>query len=95
MIMVVRVLDAGRVARAKRAYTTRRAAPESMKTLIGGAIRPDSGDLVLARVDEVRKQKRVELTDGRKALLFPGDEVIVCYGRRCSRRAPRASPTSS
>ena len=80
--MVVRVLDAERLARAKRAYTTCRAAPERMKTLIGGAIRPDSGDLVLARVDEVRKQKRIELTDGRKALLFPGDEVIVCYGNR-------------
>lgn len=53
-----------------------------MRTLICGAARPDSGDLVLARVDEVCKQKRLELTDGRKALLFPGDEILVAYGNR-------------
>ena len=27
-------------------------------------------------------QKRLELTDGRKGLLFAGDEIIVCYGNR-------------
>jgi hypothetical protein len=53
-----------------------------MRTLITGVVTPESGDVVLARVDEVHKQKRLELTDGRKAMLFPGDEIIVCYGNR-------------
>jgi hypothetical protein len=53
-----------------------------MHTLISGVVKPASGDLVLARVDSVHKQKRLELTDGRKALLFAGDEIIVCYGNR-------------
>jgi hypothetical protein len=53
-----------------------------MRTLVSGAVRPASGDLVLARVDAVNKHKRLELTDGRKALLFAGDEIIVCYGNR-------------
>jgi hypothetical protein len=43
---------------------------------------PASGDLVLARVDELGKQRRIELTDGRRAHLFPGDEVVVCFGNR-------------
>jgi hypothetical protein len=43
---------------------------------------PTSGDLVLARIDELGKQRRIELTDGRRAHLFPGDEIVVCYGNR-------------
>jgi mutator family transposase len=81
--MAVEELDPRRVARAKRAYTTRRVSPESMLSLISGpAISPTSGDLVLARIDEIGKQRRIELTDGRRAHLFPGDEIIVCFGNR-------------
>src|SRR5687767_13972916 len=76
-------LDPGRLARAKRAYTTRRVSPEAMYSLISAsAISPASGDLVLAHIDELGKQRRIELTDGRRALLFPGDEIIVCFGNR-------------
>jgi hypothetical protein len=54
-----------------------------MSSLITGpATAPASGDLVLAHVDEIGKQRRIELTDGRRAHLFPGDEIIVCYGNR-------------
>lgn len=54
-----------------------------MKTLIDGPdIRPEPGDLVLARVDEIGKQAKLELTDGRRAHMFPGDEIVVCYGNR-------------
>ena len=80
--MVVEVLGAERVARSKRAFTTRRVGAENMQSLICGVVTPSSGDLVLARVDEIRKHKRLELTDGRKALLFPGDEIVVCFGNR-------------
>jgi hypothetical protein len=81
--MGVERLDSRRIACAKRAYTTRRVSPQVMSSLITGpAAAPASGDLVLARVDEIGKQRRIELTNGRRAHLFPGDEIIVCYGNR-------------
>ncbi|MXQ14263.1 transposase [Microvirga makkahensis] len=81
--MALEKLDAKRVACAKRAYTTRRVNPDAMASLITGpAIAPASGDLVLVKVDEIGKQRRIELTDGRRAHLFPGDEAIVCFGNR-------------
>ena len=80
--MVIEALEAERVARSKRAFTTRRVGAENMQSLIYGVVSPASGDLVLARVDEIRKHKRLELTDGRKALMFPGDEIVVCFGNR-------------
>ena len=66
----------------KSAFTTRRVPTKDMQTIVRGALRPRSGDLVLARVDHVGKQRRIERPDGRKALLFVGDEIIVCYGNR-------------
>lgn len=53
-----------------------------MSTLITGDVRPAAGDLVLARVDALGKQTKLELTDGRRAHLFPGDEIVVSYGNR-------------
>jgi Transposase, Mutator family len=53
-----------------------------LSLLSGPAVSPASGDLVLARIDEIGKQRRIELTDGRRAHLFPGDEIIVCFGNR-------------
>ncbi len=75
-------LDPARVAGAKRAFTTRRVPIEDMRSLLAGPSSPSSGDLLLARVEEIGKHKRLELTNGRRAHLFPGDEVIVCYGNR-------------
>jgi hypothetical protein len=81
--MIIELLNPERVARAKRAYTTRRVGTETMCSLIYGLCPPpSSGDLVMARIDDIGKQRRIELTDGRKAHLFPGDEVIVCFGNR-------------
>src|SRR4051794_23706324 len=80
--MAVVRLDSSRSAGAKRACTTRRVPSGSMKTLVERVVRPESGDLVLARIDEIGKQKRIELTDGRRAHLFPGDEIVVCFGNR-------------
>ncbi|AYG93934.1 hypothetical protein D8I30_01080 [Brevundimonas naejangsanensis] len=53
-----------------------------MKTLISGPMRPRTGDLLLARVDRLGYQTRLELTSGRKASLHPGDEIILAYGDR-------------
>jgi hypothetical protein len=63
--MIVEPLNPERVARAKRAYTTRRVSTDAMCSLIYGACPfPMSGDLVLARVDDIGKQRRIELTNG-------------------------------
>jgi hypothetical protein len=41
-----------------------------------------AGDLVLARIDRVGQHKHLQLTDGRKARLYPGDEVLIVLGDR-------------
>ena len=71
-----------RVTRAKRAFTTRRVPARLMKTIISGDIKPVSGNLVLATVHELGKHLRLERLDGRRAIMMPGDEIIVCYGNR-------------
>jgi dethiobiotin synthetase len=75
-------LDSARVAAAKAAYTVRRVPREALVKLLGGAVVPHTGDLLLARIDAIGQHDRIELADGRRAMLFPGDEVIVCYGNR-------------
>lgn len=70
------------IARAKRAFSTRRVGDEDMRTIVTGSIRPRTGDLVLARVDRILYQTRLELISGRKAGLIEGDTIIVAYGDR-------------
>ena len=76
------ILGRPRLSRAKRAFSTRRVPGHAMRGLLADDTRPRTGDLVLARVDEIGKQAKLELTDGRKAHMFPGDEIVVCYGNR-------------
>ncbi|RJQ48530.1 MAG: DUF1611 domain-containing protein [Desulfobacteraceae bacterium] len=71
-----------RLARAKAAYTTRRVNLRAVEALIDQDVRPAAGDLLLARVEKLGQHKRLELTNGRKAQLFAGDEIIVAYGNR-------------
>ena len=80
--MRVGKLNAARVAQSKRAFSTRRVPPDGMRTLIQGDVAPTAGDLVLARITEIGKQTKIELTDGRRAHLFPGDEIVVSFGNR-------------
>lgn len=75
-------LRKARISRLKRAFSTRRVPRNAFKTLLTGDLVPQPGDLVLARVDEIGKQTKLELTDGRRAHMFPGDEIVVCYGNR-------------
>ena len=75
-------LAASRTALAKRAYATRRVPPEHLRTLRSGDLVPRPGDLVLARVERLRQHQKLELADGRRATLHPGDEIIVAYGHR-------------
>ncbi len=65
----------------KYAYTTRHLPPNCVAgmTTVGT---PRSGDIVVARVVEIGQHTRIERTDSRKATLFPGDEIVVCYANR-------------
>ncbi len=71
-----------RVSNAKRAFTTRRVPAQDMQTLISGDVKPVTGNLVLATIHEIGKHTRIEKPNGRRSLLMPGDEIIVCYGNR-------------
>jgi hypothetical protein len=74
-------LDPPRLTRAKRGFTTRHLDLSSAQGLLTDAA-PRAGDVLLARVDEVGQHQRIEQPDGRRAALFPGDEVLVAYGHR-------------
>ncbi|MEO5316823.1 DUF1611 domain-containing protein [Pseudarthrobacter sp. CC12] len=78
----VKPLDPVRVARAKAAFTTRRVVPERIASLVSGAVRPRSGDLVLARIVQLGHHRHIEQPNGRRAVLHDDDEIIVTYGDR-------------
>jgi hypothetical protein len=67
---------------AKFAYTTRNVDRSRITGLLTGPRSPRSGDLVLARVERLGQHRRIEQPDGRRAVLFAGDEIVVCYGDR-------------
>lgn len=69
-----------RLSAAKRSYTTARADLAEASLLCDRP--PISGDLVLARVAELGNHSRLETPSGRRAALFPGDEIVVCFGNR-------------
>jgi hypothetical protein len=80
--MNIIAIESERIAKAKIACTTRYVDLNAIATLITGDIKPESGDLLLARVDKIGQHERLELSNGRKAILFPGDEIVLCYGNR-------------
>ena len=75
-------VDPNRLARAKDGYATRRVPRERLSFLIDGDRAPRPGDLLLARVEEIGQHDGVERPSGRRSTIFPGDEVLVCYGNR-------------
>ncbi|MGP6173386.1 DUF1611 domain-containing protein [Corynebacterium sp. A21] len=48
----------------------------------GAEIRPQVGDVVIARVVTINNHKRIETQDSRKAILFEGALVMLSYGHR-------------
>lgn len=80
--LIVEKIDQQIFRDAKQSFVTRRVEQDSMSTLIKGPIRPRTGDLALAQVERIHFQRRLELTNGRKATLEPGDKIIVAYGDR-------------
>ena len=71
-----------RVRAAKRAFTTRRVDLDVVRGLSTVDCAPNAGDLVLAKVLQVRQHPRIETPEGRKAQLYAGDDIVVCYGNR-------------
>ena len=63
------------------AFSTRRVERSAAKTLIAEAT-PKTGDLVLARVDALGHHANLQLPEGRRCRLFPGDTIVVAYGNR-------------
>ncbi len=53
-----------------------------MTSLVSGAVRPRSGDLVLARIVQLGHHRHIEQPNGRRAVLHDDDEIIVTYGDR-------------
>lgn len=53
-----------------------------MQALLSGSVRPRSGDLVLARIARLGNHRRLECTDGRRAVLHEDDLIIVAYADR-------------
>lgn len=75
-------LPAPRIAGTKAAYSTRRVDFERATQLLAGDVTPQTGDLVLARILKIGQHRRIELHNGRRALLYERDEVIVSYAAR-------------
>ncbi|MGZ0019732.1 DUF1611 domain-containing protein [Nitrosomonas sp. wSCUT-2] len=72
-----------RLLKAKLAYTPRNQKLDTAVALMSGAnVIPHVGDLVLAKVTKIGHHSGLELSHGRRAALFVGDEIIVCYGNR-------------
>ncbi len=75
-------LSGKRLAAAKRSFVTRNLPIEHFHYLATDDIKPNAGDVILARVDKLGQHQRLELPCGRRAHLFVGDEIIVSYGNR-------------
>lgn len=78
-----------RLRRAKKSYNARALArrvredgAENYRLVRGSQVRPQPGDLVLARVETIGQHKRLESHTSRRRHLFTGDEVVVAYGHR-------------
>lgn len=66
----------------KQSFATRRVPKDAMHTLVGGAIRPRAGDIVLARVARLGHHKHIEQPHGRRSVLHEGDTLIAAYANR-------------
>lgn len=75
-------LAAARLTAAKCSYATRRLDPARATLLVSGPVAPSAGDLLLARVERIGHHTKLQAPDGRRATLFAGDEIVVCYANR-------------
>jgi hypothetical protein len=78
----VQALGEERLDRAKPSFAIRHVPRAAMRTVIGGMVRPRSGDVVLAEVVRLGHHRRIEQPTGRRAILHTGDEILVAYADR-------------
>jgi len=78
----IQELSTQRVKKAKAAYNVRNVSFDGAKFLLTENIKPNPGDLVLAKITAIGQHQRIELCNGRRSWLYIGDEIIVCYGSR-------------
>jgi hypothetical protein len=76
------LFESERISNASWAFTTRRVPMDEAYRISRGPMKPQAGDLVLAKVDVLGHHKGLQLRSGRKRNLFPGDEIVVAYGNR-------------
>ncbi|MFC7331466.1 DUF1611 domain-containing protein [Marinactinospora rubrisoli] len=80
--VVSELSDAQRAA-LKVSYTVRALRDRRPAAVLRGPdVRPRHGDVVAAAVTSVGRHTRLELADGRRAHLFPGDLVLAAYAAR-------------
>ncbi len=75
-------IEVDRIRRAAWAFTTRRVPREQQFSISHQGTPPRAGDLVLARLDVLGFHRALQLRNGRRKNLFPGDEIVVVYGNR-------------
>lgn len=75
-------LPAGALRHSHWSFVTRRVDRKCAKCLLTGNRQPRVGDLVLARVEQLGHHGNLQLIDGRRRRLFPGDLVILAYANR-------------
>lgn len=78
----VRALTSEMRSTAKQSFATRRVPTRAMRTLVGGAVRPRSGDVVIARVERIGHHRHIEQMNGRRSVLHLGDLVVLAYADR-------------
>lgn len=66
----------------KFSYAAAGARRQRIGGLLVGELQPEPGDIVLARVEELGQHHRLELWSGRRARMFPEDEIVLAYGNR-------------
>ncbi|MEL7538913.1 MAG: DUF1611 domain-containing protein [Pseudomonadota bacterium] len=74
-------LDWARLDAARAAFTTRRVDLIDARFLLTD-VRPEAGQVALARVRRLCHHTRLQDPHGRRVTLFPGDEIIVSFGDR-------------
>lgn len=78
---IIPLIESNSIQQARIPYSVRRI-PRADMSFIQTECSPRSGDLVLARVDKLGQHRHLELASGRRARLFPGDEIVLAYGNR-------------
>ncbi|MEM8975339.1 MAG: DUF1611 domain-containing protein [Pseudomonadota bacterium] len=79
---MITMLHPGRLEGIKRSFVTRRVPLSAIRGLDQDPGQLAAGDIVLARVEECGQHQKIELPCGRRAVMHPGDEIMVACGAR-------------